>query len=236
MNYDDDPEAWSARLRAKLEPDAIRSTLAFAGLYQLVHEMIKSSVLDDLKGFYGQNPLEKGQWLWGDENYRAEVLALAPKNEFRASLLWLEEAGALTSEQIERLDEIYGHRNELAHELVRFIIDADRDVDVLLLIDALAILRDVARFGHRWKSIWARSIAMGPPLSMRFSQAAWWYSIRASMHTSSSGRTPECDPRPRTRAGRHLRGRTRRAAPVGSTRRSRRDTAIWWSPRPPELP
>lgn len=146
MSYDDDSEAWAARLRAKLEPDAIRSTLAFAGLYQLVHEMIKSCVLDDLKGFYGQDPLEKGQWLWGDESYRTEVLALAPKKEFRASLLWLEEAGALTSEQIERLDEIYGHRHELAHELVRFIIDADRNVDVLLLTDALAILRDIARF------------------------------------------------------------------------------------------
>lgn len=146
MSYDDDPEGWSAHLRAKLEPDAIRSTLAFAGLYQLVHEMIKSSVLDDLKGFYGRNPLEKGRWLWGDERYRTEVLALAPKNEFLASLLWLEQAGALTSERIERLNEIYGHRHELAHELVRFIVDADRDVDVLLLIDALAILRDIARF------------------------------------------------------------------------------------------
>lgn len=60
MSYDDDSEAWAARLRAKLEPDAIRSTLAFAGLYQLVNEMIKSCVLDDLKGFYRQDPLEKG--------------------------------------------------------------------------------------------------------------------------------------------------------------------------------
>ncbi|WP_298745107.1 hypothetical protein [uncultured Microbacterium sp.] len=194
MSYDDDAEARAARLRAKLEPDAIRSTLAFAGLYQLVHEMIKSSVLDDLKGFYGQDPLEKGVWLWGDESYRAEVLALAPKNEFRASLLWLEGAGALTSEQIERLDGIYGHRHELAHELVRFIIDADRDVDVLLLTDALAILRDIRVSGHRWKSIWARSIVMGPPLSMGFSQAAGWCSTFASMHTSGSGRTPERDP------------------------------------------
>lgn len=146
MNYADDPEGWTERLTAKLSPDAIRRTLAFAGLYQLVYEMVKSTVLDDLKGFYGHSPLTEGDWAWGDEQYREEVLSLAPKQAFRASLLWLEQAGALTRSQIDRLDEVYGHRHELAHELARFIIDADRDVDVTLLVDAASILRDISRF------------------------------------------------------------------------------------------
>lgn len=52
--------------RAKLEPSRIRSTLAFAGLFQLTHEMIKRSVLDDVKGFYGfSNAKGRSVWLLG---------------------------------------------------------------------------------------------------------------------------------------------------------------------------
>ena len=39
--------AREARLRAKLQPAALRATLTFAGLFQLTHEMIKSMVLVD---------------------------------------------------------------------------------------------------------------------------------------------------------------------------------------------
>lgn len=49
-----------------LEPSRIRSTLAFAGLFQLTHEMIKRSVLDDVKGFYGfSNAKGRSVWLLG---------------------------------------------------------------------------------------------------------------------------------------------------------------------------
>lgn len=42
------------------------STLAFAGLFQLTHEMIKRSVLDDVKGFYGfSNAKGRSVWLLG---------------------------------------------------------------------------------------------------------------------------------------------------------------------------
>lgn len=53
-------------LDTKLEPSRIRSTLAFAGLFQLTHEMIKRSVLDDVKGFYGfSNAKGRSVWLLG---------------------------------------------------------------------------------------------------------------------------------------------------------------------------
>lgn len=42
-----------ARLEAKLAPARIRANLAFAGLFQFTHELIKRGVLDDVKGFYG---------------------------------------------------------------------------------------------------------------------------------------------------------------------------------------
>jgi len=38
---DQDPEAYRQRLEAKLPPLRIRATLAFAGLYQVTHELIR---------------------------------------------------------------------------------------------------------------------------------------------------------------------------------------------------
>jgi hypothetical protein len=45
-----------------------------------------------------------------------------------------------------RLDEIYLHRNDPAHELGKYIVDVDLDPDVELFLDALEILRTVHRF------------------------------------------------------------------------------------------
>lgn len=60
------------RLEAKLEPSRIRSTLAFAGLFQVTHEMIKRSALDEVKGFYGfSNVLGPPTWLLGPDGKAA---------------------------------------------------------------------------------------------------------------------------------------------------------------------
>ncbi|MCE3277735.1 MAG: hypothetical protein K0R13_3590, partial [Propionibacteriaceae bacterium] len=48
-----DPNSYKARLEAKLQPARVRATRAFAGLFQLTHEMLKSMVLDDVQNFYG---------------------------------------------------------------------------------------------------------------------------------------------------------------------------------------
>jgi len=133
-------------LRAKLEPQQIRLTLAFAGLFQMTHELIKSSVLEDVKGFYGHSPLDKGQWLYGEDTYKREVLALSPGKPFQASLMWLADAGGISESQVSRLEEVYSHRHELTHELGRILIDVNATPDYTLFIDAVRILRDIHRF------------------------------------------------------------------------------------------
>lgn len=149
MSYENDPQAWRERLQAKLSPERVRSTLAFAGLYQMVHEMIKRTVIEDVKGFYGHSPLDDGTWLTGEqgkETYKRDVLSLAPNAPFRASLEWLRTSEAITSTQVARLEDIYGHRHALTHELAKFIIDVDSEPDIDLLTDAVQIMRDISRF------------------------------------------------------------------------------------------
>lgn len=145
MSYADDPAGYRRRLEAKLAPKRIRSTLAFAGLYQLTHELIKNAVLEQTQGFFGKGPLDD-TWFYGEGEYRAAVASRAPKSRFQASLLWLIEMKAITSAQADRLDAIYDHRHAMTHELMKYIVDPGFEPDMDLFIDALTILRDVQTF------------------------------------------------------------------------------------------
>jgi hypothetical protein len=65
-------------------------------------------------------------------------------------LLWLVEGDAITLAQADRLDDIYAHRHDLSHELIKYVVDPDFEPDVELLTDALTILKSIRRF---WTSI-----------------------------------------------------------------------------------
>lgn len=144
-----DPEAYRQRLEAKLRPERMRATLSFAGLYQMTHELIKTAVLDEVHEFYWRG-IEDGAMVYDEQAYAENVLARAPKNKFRASLLWLIEGGAITLAQADRLEDIYAHRHDLSHELIKYIVDPDFEPDVELFTDALTILKATRRF---WTSI-----------------------------------------------------------------------------------
>ncbi len=140
-----DPEAYRQRLEAKLEPERIRATLAFAGLYQMTHQLIKTAVLDEVRQFYWRG-IDEGAMVYDDQAYAERVLAKSPKNKFRASLLWLVEAAAVTLAQADRLDDIYAHRHDLSHELIKYIVDPDFEPDIDLFSDALTTLQAIRRF------------------------------------------------------------------------------------------
>jgi hypothetical protein len=147
-DYATDPKDYEERLKAKLQPAGVRSTLAFAGLFQLTHEMLKSMVLDDVKSFFGYSSA-RGEGVWlpesGELEYRRNVLALHP-NRFTASLLWLQDMDALDAEQAARLNDIYDHRHDLTHELAKFLVDPDLEPDYDLFVEALKTLKALSRF------------------------------------------------------------------------------------------
>jgi len=141
-----DRNAYKALLEAKLEPWRIRATLAFAGIYQVTHELIKESVVNEVRSFYCTGFDEAGM-TYNEAGYEAEVLALDPKKrKMRASLLWLVRGKAITVQQADRLDAIYAHRHELTHELGKYIVDPKFEPDMQLFTDAVEILRDILRF------------------------------------------------------------------------------------------
>lgn len=74
-----------------------------------------------------------------------QVLSRDP-NKFRASLLWLVDNEAITLAQADRLKDIYDHRHDLTHELIKYVVDVNFEPDVDLFADALTILADIRRF------------------------------------------------------------------------------------------
>ena len=116
-----DPEAYRQRLEAKFRTERMRATLGFSGLYQVTHELIKTAVLDEVHEFYWRG-IEDAVAVYDEQSYAEKVLARAPKNRFRASLLWLVEGHAITLAQADRLEGIYAHRHDLSHELIKYLV------------------------------------------------------------------------------------------------------------------
>lgn len=115
----------------------------------MTHELIKTAVIDEVRGFYWRG-FENSTQLYDERAYAENVLARSPRNKFRASLLWLVESDAITLAQADRLDDIYAHRHELSHELIKYIVDPEFEPDVELFTNALTILKAIRRF---WTSI-----------------------------------------------------------------------------------
>lgn len=120
--------------------------MTFASLYQITSEMITHAVIEKVRDFYWIDAESNSAFSDANQKrYQNEVLSLARK-EFPASLKWLVQSKAITQAQADRLSVIRAHRNDLTHELIRYMVDVDADPDIELLGEAHAILKDLHRF------------------------------------------------------------------------------------------
>ncbi|WP_421845372.1 hypothetical protein [Mycobacterium sp.] len=107
----------------------MRATMAFAGLYQLTHEMIKQIVLDKVRDFFCMGAIGLGEVMSTAEReqYRQGVLRLAPKNAFRASLAIFFINGIEMSVLEANLNQHVWNRPAMAG-VVRAVADRTRDL------------------------------------------------------------------------------------------------------------
>lgn len=134
--------AHEQQLQKKLSAASANATLIRGGLFLTGWELLKSEVIEGVHSFYVSkfNP----DPVTSDE-YERQVLSLH-KRRFEASLMWLERSEALTAEQVQSALRILAHRNEIAHELPRMLIDPSRDVSVVLLEEMSIIVDALGRF------------------------------------------------------------------------------------------
>jgi hypothetical protein len=144
---DDDYEA---RLNAKLSPDSVRQSLTQVGALLCAYELLKLQIVDAVHDEYWRgNTRDDGTKIYLDDRYKAEVLARDPKSRYKASVAWLVEAGALSSDKAGVLGAIRDYRNEVAHELPRLLIDPDYEIRIEVLLAAASCLRSLGVFWGR---------------------------------------------------------------------------------------
>jgi hypothetical protein len=102
-----------------LNPDSLKQNLIRASLYLTCWEMLKQCLVDQVHDFYS-NGWKDGKSIMSP-NYEIKVLNLDKKDRLIASALWFKNQGALSDAEIATLRNLRGHRNEIAHELPKFL-------------------------------------------------------------------------------------------------------------------
>jgi len=125
-----------------LNPATLRRNLMLAGLFIAAHEMLMDSLVRQVKEVF---VYENGD-ARVEDHYRTSVLSLDPKYPLRASCLWLRDANVLGEQDVQTVDAIRRHRNELAHDLPSFLADTDRSVSLELLTSTRELLGKVDRW------------------------------------------------------------------------------------------
>jgi hypothetical protein len=126
-----------------LDPVHSKRFLTRMGLFLLVYEMLKSSIVNGVRDFYFSG-FKDGRFLVSPE-YSKRVLGKS-KYLFEASLLWLEEAKAISQEDFDAIQELRKYRNKIAHEIPKILFNTSSNVDDSKTIAAIELLRKVERF------------------------------------------------------------------------------------------
>ena len=130
-------------------PRVLQHNLIVASLYLVAFELLQSAVLDRLSSFFATEVELTDSWrLKGKPNsrYSAEVLSFDPKYPLNASCLWLVRNGVISEAERLQIDAIRQHRNEVAHELPVFVVEADKAIDLGRLEQIRALLLKIERW------------------------------------------------------------------------------------------
>jgi len=127
-------------------PARLRGNLLLGALYLATFEVLKSIIVDNINGFFALGSDYRDGKPTKTAEYRAALAKHEPRDGYRASCLWLQEVTAITAAEVEQLLAIRRHRNVVAHELPRVLLEAKLEVDIGLLTAA----RDFIHRLERW--------------------------------------------------------------------------------------
>jgi hypothetical protein len=110
-----------------LNQDILKSQLIIASLYLSAYEMLIHSVVERIKEFYIRG-FDGEKYIYG-EDYKNDVKSLYKQDIVVASSLWLRDNGAITDDDVENIKAFKLHRNDIAHELPKYLLDSDFNVE-----------------------------------------------------------------------------------------------------------
>lgn len=109
---------YTEKLHNFLSPDLLQQKLITASVFIAVYENFKSAIVDNVKYFYC-NGFENGKELF--DGYEENVLSKvdSKKNrQIRATLLWYQENGAISEQDVENFKKMTDLRNVFGHDLL----------------------------------------------------------------------------------------------------------------------
>lgn len=68
---------------------------------------------------------------------------LYPKDEFHACCLWFKDQGAINGSDLTEIAKARKHRNEIAHELPKYISSIDHDVNKHILESLVEVVKKI---------------------------------------------------------------------------------------------
>ncbi|MFA7238103.1 MAG: hypothetical protein WC058_14665 [Phycisphaeraceae bacterium] len=97
-----------------LSSEELTRRLAYAGFVFIGFELLKSMIVGPIKAFYSDTKFHGGPF----QSYERDVRGRA-RDEFEACLLYLRDfMQAITADDVNTIQEMRQHRNELAHNFV----------------------------------------------------------------------------------------------------------------------
>ncbi|WP_116522024.1 hypothetical protein [Achromobacter insuavis] len=123
-----------------LDPDVVRPSLFLATMFIAAFEILRDSVVDDVRGFYISGFGEDGSIV--DSEYRSKVLS-RNNSPLYASLGWLREHGAINEDDLEKFEQLKKTRNLLAHELFGVVSGQVESAHEQQFDDLIALLRKI---------------------------------------------------------------------------------------------
>lgn len=130
-----------------LDPNTLKRNLTSISLFITAFEMLKQSIIDKPKTMY-LSGFDRNELIY-DKDYEKEVLG-RNKSCLFASFSWLQEYEILDSKDYENFLKIKSHRNELAHEIVSYVTQNDKNLDIEIFQTLIKLIQKLERNWFVW--------------------------------------------------------------------------------------
>lgn len=112
------------------DKDTIQNHLTFMALYIALYENFKATFVENVKSFLCDLGIKDGELNYRETPLYREKVKNRHKNILIATMLWLQDEGAMSAQDYSDFLKIRSIRNNYAHEMPRLIIEGVPQDDI----------------------------------------------------------------------------------------------------------